>query len=156
MKPAAIATCLWLALASVRAEGGMEFGMSMPYAATAVPGRPILSLSWFTGKLTPIPGYAEYGFVAMLPMGDAAQVSAGQSRITDFAGMYAGHLFIPFHGLVRPGFNLGWLWEGKSGSTGGTSARKGLSLYYALKVQASCLSFIASNKGIGGGFNFSF
>jgi hypothetical protein len=135
----------------------MEFGLSVPYARTAVEGRPILNLSWFTGRLHPIPGFAEYGFVAMLPVGGEEDRSSARPRITDFAGMYAGHLFVPFQGRVRPGFNMGWIWEGKTDSSvpGAIHSSRFLSLYYAFKLQYSCLTFQASNKGIGGGLNFS-
>ncbi len=129
----------------------------MPYANTAIEGRPILSLSWYTGRLFPLPGFDEYGFVGMLPIGNQTLGPSDNPRITDFAGLYAGRLFIPFHGSVRPGFNLGWVWEGKTipSTDGAFDSKRSLSVYYAFKVQFSCLTFIASNKGVGGGFNFS-
>ena len=155
MKPGILAIFLAFFLGSASASGGMEIGLSYPYAQTALPGRTILSLSWFTGHLSPFPGYGEYGFVAMLPVGDSKTEEQGHPKITDFAGMYAGHLFIPFRGWIRPGFNLGWVWEGRSGSTNAT-VRRNLSIYYSLKAQISCLTYIASNKGVGGGINFNF
>lgn len=152
-----LALSMMLLPATVLGSKGMELGMSMPYSRTAVPGRPIFNLSWFSGRLSPFPGYTEYGFVAMLPVGGSDLSGSETSRTTDFAGMYAGQLFLPFHGWVRPGFSLGWVWEGKSrlSEQGATPSQRSLSLYYAFKVQFSCLSFIGSNKGIGGGFNFS-
>jgi hypothetical protein len=156
MKPRVIALVSALLLGSAFGNSGMEFGFAMPYAQTAIEGRPIFSLSWFTGQLAPFPGYDEYGFVAMPPIGDKEPTLSDVPRITDFVGMYAGHLFIPFHGWIRPGFDLGWIWEGRSylPEQGTLSSQRTLSLYYALKIQFSCLSFITSNKGIGGGFNF--
>lgn len=153
----ALSLLLMLLPAVVLGNNGMELGISMPYSRSAVPGRPIFNLSWFSGRLSPFPGYTEYGFVAMLPLGGDDLPGPEAPRITDFAGMYAGQLFLPFHGWVRPGFSLGWIWEGKSQLTGQGDIRshRSLSLYYAFKVQFSCLSFIGSNKGIGGGFNFS-
>jgi hypothetical protein len=139
------------------ANQGMEIGVSMPYAGTAVPGRPVVSLSGFLGTVSPFPGFSEYGFLAMVPIGDETLDPAGRSRITELVGMYAGQLFAPFHGLVRPGFNLGWIWESQSGFSrdGSIHSDREFSLYYAFKVQFSCLTFQASNIGVGGGINFS-
>jgi len=139
------------------ADQGMEIGFSMPYSRTAVPGRPIVSLSGFLGTVRPFPGFSEYGFLAMVPIGDTELDPAGRSRITELVGMYAGQLFVPFHGMVRPGFNLGWLWERESGLTqeGAVHSDREFSLYYAFKLQFSCLTFQVSNIGVGGGINFS-
>jgi hypothetical protein len=140
-----------------RADQGMEVGFSMPYVGTAVPGRPIVSMSGFLGTVRPFPGFSEYGFLAMVPIGEPELDPAGRSRITELVGMYAGQLFLPFHGLVRPGFNLGWLWERQSGFTreGAVHSDRVFSLYYAFKLQFSCLTFQVSNIGVGGGINFS-
>jgi hypothetical protein len=139
------------------ANQGMEIGFAMPYSGTAVPGRPIVSLSGFLGTVRPFPGFSEYGFLAMVPIGEAEVDPSGRSRVTELAGMYAGQLFVPFQGLVRPGFNLGWLWEKRSrlSQDGAIQSDREFSLYYAFKLQFSCLTFQASNIGVGGGINFS-
>jgi hypothetical protein len=139
------------------ANQGMEIGFAMPYSGTAVPGMPIVSLSGFLGTVRPFPGFSEYGFLAMVPLEGTALDPSGQSRITELAGMYAGQLFVPFNGLVRPGFDLGWLWERRSrlSQDGAVHSDREFSLYYAFKLQFSCLTFQASNIGVGGGFNFS-
>lgn len=139
------------------ANRGMEIGVSMPYSGTAVPGRPIGMLSGFMGSLSSLPGYSEYGFIAMLPLGQVKMDSSGRSRITELVGMYGGQLLLPFQGLLRPGFNLGWLWETQSrlSRDGTDESDRHLSLYYAFKLQFSCLTFLASNIGVGGGINFS-
>lgn len=139
------------------ANQGMEIGLARPYSGTAVPGRPIVSLSGFLGTVRPFPGFSEYGFLAMVPIGEAELDPSGRSRITELAGMYAGQLFVPFNGLVRPGFDIGWLWERRSrlSQNGAVHSDQEFSLYYAFKLQFSCLTFQASNIGVGGGFNFS-
>lgn len=139
------------------ANQGMEIGFAKPYSGTAVPGRPIVSLSGFLGTVRPFPGFSEYGFLAMVPIGEAELDPSGRSRITELVGMYAGQLFVPFHGLVRPGFNMGWLWERRTrlSQDGAVHSDREFSLYYAFKLQFSCLTFQASNIGVGGGINFS-
>jgi hypothetical protein len=149
-----------LAVPAAAWNTGMEAGLTWPYAGTAVAGRPILSLSGFSGTVSPVPGYREYGFLAMLPMGaiEAENLPAnGTQRVSETAGLYAGQLFLPFDGLVRPGFDLGWIWEKRSAAlTEGTlRSDSGFGVYYAFKVQFSCLTFMASNLGLGGGINFS-
>lgn len=141
----------------VHANQGLEFGLARPYPGTAVPGRPIISLSWFNQALLPLPGFTDYGFVAMLPLRKESPAPHSHELVRDFAGLYAGQIFLPFSGVVRPGFNLGWTWETRSISklNGESRSDSHLSIYYAFKLQFSCLSFLISNKGIGGGFNFT-
>ena len=136
---------------------GIEFAFGLPYSGSAVPGRPMVSLSGFLDTVRPFPGFSEYGFLAMLPLGKAELDPEGQSRISELVGMYAGQLFVPMHGLIRPGFDLGWVWKTESElSQQGIPHSNGyFSLYYAFKLQFSCLTFLASNIGLGGGINFS-
>lgn len=132
----------------------MEFTVSKPYVKTTEPGLFILALSWFNERLSPFPGFDEYGVTAMLPWRNEPATQEGLERTTDFVGLYAGHLFLPFQGRIRPGFDLGWVWEGV-GQSGSKSPSRQFALYYAMKVQVSCLTFVLSSKGIGGGINLS-
>lgn len=151
MKPILPILVFWTTLTPARAQQGLELTLSKPYAHTATAPL-IFSLSWYTRAWLSIPGYQEYGVTAMPPMGASASVNSSESKAADFVGVYTGHLFLPFHGLVRPGFELGWLWEGLAES-GAQLSRHQFAFYYAMKVQVSCLTVLVSNQGIGGGVN---
>lgn len=153
-KTALLFLCVLSGFLEAKAGQGMEFTLSKPYAKTTEPGRFILALSWFNGRLSQFPGFDEYGVTAMLPWGNEPQFHNDVERTTDFVGLYAGHLFLPFQGRIRPGFDLGWVWEGVGKSASKSPSRQ-FALYYAMKVQVSCLTFVLSSKGIGGGINLS-
>ncbi len=153
-KSALLFLCVLGAFLEAKGGQGMEFTLSKPYAETAEPRRFILALSWFNGRVSPFPGFDEYGVTAMLPWGNEPGSQDGPERTTDFVGLYAGHLFLPFQGRIRPGFDLGWVWEGVQKPASAHPSRQ-FALYYAMKVQVSCLTFVLSSKGIGGGINLS-
>lgn len=137
------------------AAGGMEITALRPYPSLVANSGPILTFSVFTPKLSPVPGYDEFGGVCLLPLngGEDSQ----RKGIEEFAGAYAGHLFLPWGGWIRPGFHFGWLWQQsmEQAATGALTRKEGLAFYYGAKIQFSCLTFNLSNKGIGGGINFS-
>jgi hypothetical protein len=149
----AIFTLLWAMPA--KAAGGMEITAMRPYSSMVAHSGPILTFSVFTPKLTPLPGFDEYGGVWLLPLSTPAE--SHRNGIQEFAGAYAGHVFLPWGGWIRPGFHFGWVWqESLMHATGGEFSREsGLAFYYGAKLQFSCLTFNISNKGIGGGINFS-
>lgn len=133
---------------------GLELTLSWPHPESTTPGRVIGSLSYFQTGGSPWPGYSEWGFTAMPPIQRAEPAATLAGKVDSFVGGYAGHVFPLWGGLVRPGFQLGSLWE-ETWTNGGDRTGGALSLYYAFRVQASCLSFILSNRGQGLGVNFS-
>jgi hypothetical protein len=133
----------------------MEFTALRPYPSLTAHSGPILTFSAFTPKLTPVPGFDEFGGAWLLPLNTKEERQ--QQGIQEFAGAYAGHVFLPFGGWIRPGFYFGWVWQQsiEASANGALTQKEGLAFYYGAKVQFSCLTFNISNKGIGGGINFS-
>lgn len=123
---------------------GMELTLSKAYGESLAP-HPIVGLTYFKPRFTPLPGFSEWGLTFQPPG------SGPDSNGKSFFGMYAGHLFVPFHEFVRPGFQLGWMYRegGEAKSLGQT-----LSFYWGVHVQVSCLTFILTREGWGGGINF--
>jgi len=150
-------TALWALLHAMpsAAAGGMEITVLRPYPSLVANSGPIMTFSVFTPKLTPIPGFDEFGGVWLLPLNTTEGTQ--KKGIEEFAGAYAGHLFLPWGGWIRPGFHFGWVWQQamEQNESGALTHKEGLAFYYGAKVQFSCLTFNLSNKGIGGGINFS-
>ncbi len=147
----------WLFVHPAQAFSGLELSVSKPHAGTALQNKGIYSLSYFTTGLSPWPGFSEWGMVAMPSWGPSDTTFSASPRTQSFVGLYGGHLFLLGSGIVRPGFELGTVWEDTRISQVGSApiTRSNLSLYYAFKVQVLCLSFLVSNKGYGVGLNFS-
>lgn len=132
---------------------GLELTLSKPHPGYAAEGRWIGSLSYFRISLYPWPGFSEWGITAMPPVGGPDSGPAQFDKADSFVGIYTGHVFPLWRGLIRPGFQLGSAWE-EIGTSSGTTKGE-FALYYAFRIQASCLTFILSNRGQGLGVNFS-
>jgi hypothetical protein len=155
MKRALPSILLALALMGrASAASGLELTLSWPHPESATPERVIGSLSFFQTGGSPWPGFSEWGFTAMPQLRRAVAPASLAGKVDSFVGGYAGHVFPLWGGLVRPGFQLGSLWE-ETWTGNGDGTRGRLGLYYAFRVQTSCLSFILSNRGQGLGVNFS-
>lgn len=89
----------------------------------------------------------------MPPLGGKEPGSEAAGTVDSFVGAYTGHVFPLWGGLVRPGFQLGSTWEEVWRSA--ETKRGSFALYYAFRIQASCLTVILSNRGQGLGVNFS-
>jgi len=139
------------------AQPGMELTILRPYKSLTDGGGPILALSWFTPKLTPVPGYDELGLLWLPPWEGKPNANPHSEGVQEMAGAYAGHLFLPGQGWIRPGIEFGWTWEKAVNldSQGESHTKEQFSFYYGAKVQVFCLTFLISNKGVGGGINFS-
>ena len=72
---------LWVLLHATpsAAAGGMEITVLRPYPSLVANSGPILTFSVFTPKLTPVPGYDEFGGVWLLPL----QRSGGSPKERD-------------------------------------------------------------------------
>lgn len=154
MKPIALLILLGLLIPGCpRAATGLELTLSWPHPETTVPGRWMGSLSYFRTGVSAWPGFSEWGVTGMPPISRTQADSNLSGQVDSFAGAYGGHVFPLWSGLIRPGFQLGTVWEEvwKDGEEKAGS----LSLYYAFRIQASCLTFILSNRGQGIGLNFS-
>jgi hypothetical protein len=149
LKTVLVASCL---ASSARAAAGVEFTLSKPHPGYAAAARWIGSLSYFRLSLFPWPGFSEWGMTAMLPL-DGRAGAVPIHKADSYVGAYTGHVFPLWRGLVRPGFQVGSTWT-EVGKEGG-SLKGGFSLYYAFRIQASCLTYIVSNRGQGLGVNFS-
>lgn len=146
-----------LLLHSSEAFSGLELTVSKPYPGTALDNKGIYSLSYFTTGFSFWPGFSEWGITGMPSWGGIAS-SNDKSQTKSFVGLYGGHLFLLRGGFIRPGFELGSVWEETQMLQGHSNSivnQSQLALYYAFKVQVLCLSFLVSNMGYGIGLNFS-
>lgn len=134
------------------AAAGLELTVSRPHPGYAAAERWIGSLSYFRLSLYPLPGFSEWGLTGMLPLGGQAG-PVPVHKADNFIGGYTGQVFPLWRGLIRPGFQVGSTWTEVGREDGST--RGGWELYYAFRIQASCLTFILSNRGQGFGLNFS-
>ncbi len=147
----------WALGSSSFGYSGLEFSVSRAHSGAALLNKGIYALSYFTTGLSPWPGFSEWGMVAMPAWGSGGSGTLSSGKVASFVGVYGGHLFLLGGGFLRPGFELGSLWEqGQVNQTeSGSRTTSNLGLYYSFKVQVLCLTFLVSNQGYGLGLNFS-
>jgi len=147
---------------SGRGLNGIDFNWSVPYGNIINTNVGIFSLSYYVPnpKFT---GFMEFGMTGMPEMDWKETDLSNEQTTLSFVGIYTGHSFLMWRGLIRPGFHLGSVYETRSDYIRqndvyvkrGRGSTSSFQPYFGFKIQALFFTFIISNKGIGGGVNFS-
>ena len=153
-------------LGGLRAQTGLDLCLQRPFSGSSAGTTGIASLSYYTPSWHRLAGFTEYGAVGMPSLGFREEDILDHRRTLSFIGLFGGHLFLLKGGLLRAGFSLGTVWEETARPewipdtvTDAYIRRNVLDSkftpYFALKFQVLLFSFIISNKGAGGGLNFT-
>jgi len=154
--------CTFPAGISGRGFNGIDFNWSVPYGDIISTNVGIFNLSYYrpNPKFT---GFMEFGITGMPEMDWKVTDLSSEQTTLSFVGIYTGHSFLMWRGLIRPGFHLGSVYETRSDYIRqndvyvkrGRGSTSSFQPYFAFKLHMLFFSFIFSNKGLGAGLNFS-